>query len=77
MDLAKSLKFVEPVFSALRTDTCLNQALGLSLDLISRGLGMRSQRFAAVIVDGVVNVLNVEKSGEFNVSTAEAILSAL
>lgn len=53
------------------------QALGLELDLIDRGLGMRSQRYAMVVDDGKVSVLNVEDGGAFEVSSAEAILAAL
>ena len=55
----------------------LAQALGLGLDLSERGLGMRSQRYAMVVEDGVVKKLNVEESGKFEVSSAETILSAL
>jgi len=51
--------------------------LGLDLDLTARGLGMRCQRFAMVVDDGVVKALNVEAPGAFEVSSAEAILKAL
>ena len=53
------------------------QALGLELDLVGAGLGMRGQRFAIVADDGVVSHLAVEEAGAFEVSSAEAILSAL
>ncbi len=36
------------------------KACGLELDLMARGLGVRSQRYAMVVEDGVVKVLNVE-----------------
>src|SRR5208282_3559594 len=36
------------------------KALGLTADLTERGLGVRSQRYAMVVVDGVVKTLNVE-----------------
>ncbi|MEQ8603042.1 MAG: peroxiredoxin [Marivibrio sp.] len=52
-------------------------ALGLELDLIERGLGMRGQRFAMVVDDGKVTHLAVEEPGAFEVSSAEAILEAL
>ncbi len=55
----------------------LTRALGLELDLTGRGFGVRSQRYAMVVDDGVVTALNVEKGGEFKVSSAEAILDAL
>ncbi len=53
------------------------KALGLELDLVARGLGMRSQRFAMVVENGVVSHLMVEAPGGFDVSRAEAVLAAL
>ena len=55
----------------------LTKALGLELDLTARGLGIRSQRFALVAVDGIVTHLAVEEPGGFDVSRAEAVLEAL
>ena len=52
-------------------------AMGLELDLVARGLGVRSQRFAMVIDDGKVSHLAVEAAGGFDVSRAEAVLAAL
>ena len=53
------------------------RALGLELDLTSRGLGVRSDRYSMLIEDGVVKSLNREKPGQFEVSSAEAMLKAL
>ncbi len=53
------------------------KALGLELDLVARGLGIRSQRFALIAEDMKVTHLAVEEPGGFEVSTAEAILGAL
>jgi glutaredoxin/glutathione-dependent peroxiredoxin len=53
------------------------KALGLELDLVARGLGVRSQRFALIAVDGKVTYLAVEPPGGFEVSRAEAILEHL
>ena len=55
----------------------LTKAMGLELDLVARGLGVRSQRFAMVIEDGKVSHLAVEAAGGFDVSRAEAVLAAL
>ena len=55
----------------------LTKALGLELDLTARGLGVRSQRFAAVVDDGRITHLAVEAAGGFDVSRAEAVLAAL
>lgn len=51
--------------------------LGLELDLTARGLGVRCQRFALVAKDGKVTHVAVEAPGAFEVSKAEAVLSAL
>ena len=53
------------------------RALGLTMDGKGFGMGERSQRFAAVIDNGVVKALNVEQPGAFDVSSAEAVLKAL
>jgi peroxiredoxin len=53
------------------------QALGLELDLVARGLGVRSQRFVLIAKDGIVTFLAVEQAGGFEVSRAEAVLEAL
>jgi peroxiredoxin (alkyl hydroperoxide reductase subunit C) len=53
------------------------KSLGLELDLVARGLGVRSQRYAMVVKDGVVKHLAVEQPGGFEVSTAENVLSML
>jgi peroxiredoxin (alkyl hydroperoxide reductase subunit C) len=53
------------------------KALGLELDLVARGLGVRAQRFALIADDGKVTHLAVEAPGGFDVSRAEAILAAL
>ncbi len=53
------------------------KALGLELDLVPRGMGVRCQRFAMLVDDGVVKVLNVEGPGKFEVSGGDAMLKAL
>lgn len=50
------------------------QATGLTLDLVSAGLGLRSQRYSALVVDGVVRTLNIEGPGKFEVSDADTML---
>lgn len=52
----------------------LAKALGLTLDLNAKGMGLRSQRFALVIKDGVVKDLQIEAPGKFEVSSAEFML---
>jgi len=54
------------------------RAIGLSLDLNERGLGMRSQRYSMLVDDGVVRKLNIEEApGKAEVSGADALLKAL
>ena len=53
------------------------RALGLTLDLTARGMGVRCERFAMIINDGVVQDVAVEAPGKFDVSAAEAVLAKL
>jgi len=53
------------------------QAAGLVLDLTERGLGVRCERFAMIVDDGVVSSVHIEGPGEFEVSSAEVILGKL
>ena len=51
------------------------KATGLTLDLGSRGMGLRSNRYSMLVVDGVVRALNVEAPGKFEVSDAATLLA--
>jgi peroxiredoxin len=51
------------------------RATGLTLDLTSKGMGVRSQRYSMLVVDGVVKTLNIEAPGKFEVSNAETMLA--
>lgn len=53
------------------------KAVGLELDGSGFGMGPRSQRYAMVVRDGVVDKLFVEEKGQFNVSSAEYVLEQL
>ena len=52
-----------------------SQATGLTLDLTARGMGLRSNRYSMLVVDGVVKSLNVEGPGKFEVSDADTMLN--
>ena len=49
-------------------------AIGLTLDLTAKGMGVRSQRFSMLVEDGVVKALNIEAPGKFEVSDAATLL---
>ena len=53
------------------------RALGLELDGTGFGMGMRGQRFAIVVDDGIATHVAVEAPAQFEVSKAEAILDVL
>lgn len=52
------------------------KAIGLEMETGVFG-GVRSQRYAMIVDDGVVTLLNVEQPKEFTVSNAETVLDAL
>jgi peroxiredoxin len=53
------------------------RALGLEFDGREFGLGMRGQRFAILVEDGVAKRVNIEAPREFKVSAAEHLLGQL
>ena len=55
----------------------LAQALGLTMDGSKFGMGTRGQRWSAIVNDGVVEDLNVEEPGAFNVSSADYMIGRL
>lgn len=52
-------------------------ALGLEMDGSAFGMGKRSQRYALVVNDKVIEHIFVDEPGNFEVSSAEHVLSAL
>ncbi|RLV60751.1 peroxiredoxin [Parashewanella curva] len=57
-------------------DGSFTKALGLDMDTGSFG-GVRSQRYAMIVDNGVVTALNVEAPKAFEVSSAEAMFNLL
>ena len=53
------------------------KALGLELDGSKFGMGPRSQRYSMIVRDGVVDTLNVEEGGAFEVSSADYMMAQL
>jgi peroxiredoxin (alkyl hydroperoxide reductase subunit C) len=58
-------------------DADFTKATGLELDLTGKGLGLRNQRFAMVVDDGVVTHMEIDPAGAFEKTSAEALLKAL
>ena len=54
-----------------------SEAVGLSLDLTARNMGIRSRRYAMIVDDCVVTHLNVEEGAGFEVSDAETMMALL
>ena len=50
------------------------KSIDLARDLSDGGMGLRSQRYSMLVVDGVVKSLNIEAKGKFEVSNAETML---
>ena len=55
-------------------DAAFAKAVGLTLDLNGKGLGLRSNRYSMLVKDGKVVSLNVEGPGKFEVSDAATLL---
>lgn len=53
------------------------KAIGLEMDGSGFGLGFRSQRYSAILEDGVVKELNVEEGPGISVSACEVVLDHL
>ncbi len=53
------------------------RAMGLTMDGSAVGLGTRSQRFAAIVEDGVVTAMMVEPGPGLDVSAVESVLRSL
>ncbi|PUE09534.1 peroxiredoxin [Limnohabitans sp. T6-5] len=51
------------------------KATGLTLDLTTRGMGLRSNRYSMLVKDGKVVALNIEGPGKFEVSDAATLLA--
>src|SRR3982751_4143222 len=53
------------------------KAIGLDADFSKFAMGSRGQRFSMLVNDGVVEQLNVEEPGAFNVRSADYLLERL
>jgi glutaredoxin/glutathione-dependent peroxiredoxin len=53
------------------------KALGLEMDGSKFGMGMRGQRFALIVKNGIATQVDIEAPGEFKVSAADYVLKQL
>lgn len=74
---AKASGIENQIVMAADGNGAFSRALGLELDAQAFGMGMRSQRFALIIEEGVVKDVLVEGPGEYRVSSAEYVLERL
>ena len=51
--------------------------IGMDADFAKFGMGARSKRYSMIVNDGVVESLNVEEGGAFEVSSADHMLKSL
>ncbi|GIL73664.1 hypothetical protein Vretimale_5453 [Volvox reticuliferus] len=73
----KDLKAGDKVLMLADGNGQFTKALGVELDLVDKGLGLRSRRYSMLVDDQVVKVMNLEEGGAFTVSSAEDMLAAL
>lgn len=73
----KSQNTAENILMVADGSAAFSEAIGLILDLTTRNMGIRSQRYAMIVDDGVVTHLNVEEGAGFEVSDAETMLALL
>lgn len=73
----KDCKADEHIIALPDGNALFTKSLGLEMDGSAYGLGIRTQRFAMIVKDGRVVMLNIEQPGQFDVSSGEAVLQAL
>lgn len=73
----KDQKVGEDVVMLADGNGAFAKAVGLEMDGSKFGMGSRSQRYSMIVEDGVVKQLNVEKPGEFDVSSADYMMGQL
>ena len=74
---AASLQVPAELLMIADGNASFTRSMGLELDGTAFGMGVRVKRFALFAEDGVVRLLQVEAPGEYRVSSAEAMLTAI
>jgi len=73
----KSVGCGDKVLMLADGNALFTKAIGVELDLTDKGLGLRSRRYAMLVDDQVVKVINLEEGGAFTISSADNILEVL
>lgn len=74
---AKSQEVEDKILMLADGNADFTRAMGLEMDGSGVGLGVRSQRYAAIIEDGVITSLEVEPKPGVDVSSCSAVLARL
>lgn len=77
MEAWRKSQQADPILMLADGNGDYTRALGLELDGRGFNMGIRSQRYALIVDDGLVRAAYVDAPGEFRVSSAEAVLAAL
>ncbi|SFC87444.1 peroxiredoxin family protein [Pseudoalteromonas denitrificans] len=72
---AKSLGLTDEIIMLTDTNAEFTKKIGLNIDLSDLGLGIRSTRFAMLVEDSVITLLNVEKQPQDINTTSKANIS--
>jgi len=77
MDVWSKTNGAEGILMLADAAGAFTKAMGLELDGSGFGLGFRSQRYSAILEDGVIKELNIEEGPGITVSTCEMVLEHL
>lgn len=72
---ARDQKCVGKIRMLADGDATFTKAVGLTLDLTGKGMGLRSNRYSMLVKNGVVVSLNIEGPGKLEVSDAATMLA--
>ncbi|MBJ7552597.1 peroxiredoxin [Marinomonas ostreistagni] len=67
----------EKIVMAADNSAEFTTALGLEIDIATAQMGLRSRRYAMLVINGVIQQLWLEEPGEFGVSSAEHVLEQI
>ncbi|KAL6298518.1 1-Cys peroxiredoxin isozyme [Sparassis latifolia] len=74
---ARFQELKDKILALSDADAAWSKSLGLTVDLSSRGLGVRTARYAIILDDLVIKYVEVEPGTDVTVSGADAVLAHL